>query len=357
MSDIEKRRQGILALVEQSDGNAAALAACAHLLLSVGDKSEAIVTAERAQALAPDDDEIGAIVREIMSADVPNWHFVLVQDTVRNDAYEAALRRAIYPGCRVLEIGTGTGLLAMMAARLGASHVYTCEMEPAIANVANRVIAENGLAEQITVISKRSQDIAPEELHGPVDILVSEIVSNDMLNEAVLEVMEDAVDRLVKPGGTIIPARGQVRVALGYYEGLEQSRMAEVSGFDLSAFNCLAPTSLQIPCGSRSLSLCSDIGDLFAFDFQSGGPWTDQRSEVTVSPHSGRSNGIAQWIALDMDDLGRYENRPSAGTQSCWAVMFHPFAQTVPRSTDPHEVLEICGRHDRMGLRIWKKTP
>ena len=42
-------------------------------------------------------------------------------------AYDAALRRAIRPGCRVLEIGTGSGLLAMMAARAGAAQVVTCE--------------------------------------------------------------------------------------------------------------------------------------------------------------------------------------------------------------------------------------
>ncbi len=356
MPDAHKRRQGILALVDQSGGNAAALAACARLLLSDGAKSEAVDVASRALALAPDDPEIAAITREVLSAHVPPWHFVLVRDTARNDAYEAALRRAIYPGCRVLEIGTGTGLLAMMAARLGASHVYTCEMEPAIALAARRVIADNGFANQITVLSKHSHDIAPDELGGPVDILVSEIVSNDMLNEAVLAVMEDAVGRLVKPGGAIIPARGQVRVALGYYDGLDHRRMTQVSGFDLSAFNALAPTSYQIPSGSPALSLRSDSADLFAFDFQSGGPWAEQRSTVTVSTHAGQANGIAQWIALDMDARGRYENRPAAAAQSCWAVMFHPFPAPLSPSIASPDGVEICGRHDRTALRIWKNS-
>src|SRR5271170_6846982 len=86
---------------------------------------------------------------------VPQWHFPMMHDAPRNQAYDAALRRAA-PGRRVLDIGTGAGLLAMMAARAGARHVTTCETVPQIAARARTVIDGNGLADRITLHAKRS---------------------------------------------------------------------------------------------------------------------------------------------------------------------------------------------------------
>ena len=352
MLDQDERLRGLKALAARAEGNAQALAALARLFRTEGDKAQSVELAARAMELAPADSEIHAIAREVLSGDVPSWHFPLIRDAVRNQAYEDALRRAISPDSRVLEIGAGTGILAMMAARLGARHVYSCEMEPAVAHAAQEIVSQNGLSDRITVIPRHSGAIDPADLGGPVDILVSEIVSNDMLNEHVLPVLEDAVGRLVKRGGAVIPASGQVRVALGYHERLESRRLGLVSGFDQSSFNRLAPNSFQVDTSSPHLVLRSDPQDLFKFDFHSGGPWEEMSMRVQADSYGGNVNGIAQWIALDMDACGRYENRPGMATSSCWAVMFHHFSRGL--STDPDQPVGICGRHDRVGLRIWK---
>jgi len=191
--DATERRRGLDALIARAEGNAPAMAALSRLLRTDGSKDAAAALAARALALAPNDAEVRAIAREILSADVPAWHFTIVRDQPRNRAYEDALCRAVTPRSRVLEIGTGTGLLAMMAARAGAAHVFTCEMEPAVALAARDVIAQNGLADRITVLSMRSTEIDPAQLGAPVDILVSETVSNDMLAEDPLPALEDAI--------------------------------------------------------------------------------------------------------------------------------------------------------------------
>ncbi len=343
--------KGLDAIIAGAADNPAALAAAARLLISHDDEAQAVELAIRARQLAPDDPQIHAITQEVLSANVPGWHFVLIRDHHRNQAYEDALRRAITPGCRVLEIGTGTGILAMMAARLGAGHVYSCEMNPAVAAIARQIIARNGYADRVTVIARNSMEIDAAELGGPVDILVSEIVSNDLLNEDVLPVMEDAVGRLVRPHGHIIPARAQVRVALGDYALLDKHFMQQASGFDLSDFNALAKPSLTIPRESPALTLRSDAVDLFAFDFTTGGPWKATLGTAHCTSSGGAANGIAQWIAFDLDDAGRYENMPDQREPSCWAVMFHPFARTRDYAT--HAAATICGRHDRRGLRLW----
>ncbi|MEO8259982.1 MAG: 50S ribosomal protein L11 methyltransferase [Acidobacteriota bacterium] len=351
--DATQRRRGFDALIARTEGNAPAMAALSRLLRTDGLKERAADLAARALALAPDDGEIRAIAGEILSADVPSWHFVIVRDEPRNLAYEEALRRAVTPGSRVLEIGTGTGLLAMMAARAGAAHVFTCEMEPAVALAARDVIARNGLSERITVLSKRSTDVDPAELGALADILVSETVSNDMLAEDTLPSLADAIARLVKPGGRVIPARGRVRVALAHEVRMESRRIGVISGFDLSSFNRLAGPCYQVVVGSPQLQLRSDAADLFHFDFQSGGPWSEQRSRVEVRAHGGPVNGIVQWIALDMDEVGRYENQPGPTATSSWAALFHPFPTAV--ESRPAQACTIRARHDSTALRIWGK--
>eukprot|EP00966_Prymnesium_polylepis_P024041 553550-Prymnesium_polylepis.1 len=75
-------------------------------------------------------------------------------DERRNGAYHRAICRAVASlpkGSVVLEIGSGSGLLAMMAAKAGASNgvrVVGCEMHGVMAVAAQRVVAANGFSKQ-----------------------------------------------------------------------------------------------------------------------------------------------------------------------------------------------------------------
>ena len=79
----------------------------------------------------------------------------MIRDRVRMDAYAVALRQAIRPGATVVDIGTGTGIMACLACRYGAGRVYA--IEPAdVIEVARRIAAANGLADRIRFIQKPS---------------------------------------------------------------------------------------------------------------------------------------------------------------------------------------------------------
>ncbi|HEY4366173.1 MAG TPA: 50S ribosomal protein L11 methyltransferase [Steroidobacteraceae bacterium] len=344
--------RGLEALLQQVEGKPVAMATLARLLKGEAHRALAVELSSRALDLAPEDGEVRAITSEVLSADVPHWHFEIVRDLQRNEAYETALRRAIVPGCKVLEIGTGSGLLAMMAARAGAGEVVTCEADPAVAMVARANIARNGYADRVRVIAKHSTALdVKSDLHGPADILVSEIVSNDLLSEGALPAIEHAVLHLIKPDARVIPVRGRVRVALADNDEWEGALMGQVAGFDLSAFNRLAASQRQIAVGSPRLTLCSDAADLFSFDFASGGPFPPLRSETVLVSHGRWINGIAQWIALDMDAEGVCENRPEPGARSSWWAVFHPFERAI--QTTPGQTVTVRASHDRGTLRIW----
>ena len=97
----------------------------------------------------------------------------------------------------VLDIGTGTGLLAMFCARYGAEMTIGCEMFDEMALIAEEVIASNHLEEKIRIVSAKSSDI--ETGSFTADILVSELLDSALLGESCLYSHGDAIRRLIKP--------------------------------------------------------------------------------------------------------------------------------------------------------------
>lgn len=134
--------------------------------------------------------------------DGPQIHVAMLNDTTRTLAFANALREVVRPDDVVVDVGTGTGVLAIAAARVGARRVFAVE-RGSIATAAREVIAANGLADRITVIEGRSTAI---ELPEKADVLVSETIGDDPLDEEILETVLDARRRLLKPGARVIPA-------------------------------------------------------------------------------------------------------------------------------------------------------
>jgi len=131
----------------------------------------------------------------------PVEHARMLHDDRRTSDYIAALRGAVRPDDVVLDIGTGSGVLAIAAARAGARRVYAVEASD-IADVAEHVFARNGVQDRVTLIRGWSRQI---ELPEPADLLVAELIGNEPLEEEILETTLDARRRLLKPGARLIP--------------------------------------------------------------------------------------------------------------------------------------------------------
>ena len=348
----EKASRMLEALIAQAPNHPQALLTLAHHLMATGESARAVSLALQARSLAPNDSEIDMLARGVLSQNVPTWHFSIVRDDLRNAAFDQALRRAIRPGMRVLDIGSGTGLLAMMAVRAGATEVISCEMNPSIAQAAQKIITANGYEDHIRIIGKHSAALDLEaDLGGPVDVLVSEIINLDLIGEHVLPVMEEA-HRFLKSGGRIIPTRGSVRVALADYSGTARMRMATVDGFDLSLFNEIAPPAFKVHHDDRGITLLSESTDLFSFDFASGGPFPEERSARSLVAQRDGVSGVAQWIHLTMDEVGEYENHPAThAATSNWSIFFYPFMEHIQCRVGDR--IKVLGSHNRESLRIW----
>ncbi len=153
-------------------------------------------------------------LESIQNLAVDRWHFRMLNDKARNVAFQHALRqllaeeRANGPPPRVLDIGTGTGLLAWMALEAGAGHVVACETNPVLSTVARDLLGQ----ERATVVNASSYDL--HLTGGLVDVVVTELVDAGLLGEHILPVLRHARRQLLRPGGRIIPHAATVHAVV-----------------------------------------------------------------------------------------------------------------------------------------------
>ena len=128
-------------------------------------------------------------------------HRGYLADGVRLAAFERAIAATVKPGDVVIDLGSGTGILGLLAIRAGASRVYAVE-ETALGGLAREIAAANNVAERIRVVRGWSTWVTLPEL---ADVVVSDQIGHFGIEAGAFEYFADARRRLLKPGGQTIP--------------------------------------------------------------------------------------------------------------------------------------------------------
>ena len=327
----------------------------AVMLADAGRKTEALEQFSRALELQPRNIHIQHQIRRLSAEMVPFWHIPMLNDVRRNDAFEAAITSAIAaagPGARVLDIGTGSGLLSMMAARAGAQSVTACEMVPIIAAMARRIIADNGYSDRITVHTAPSSELQiGQHLDERADILVSEILSSDLLTERVIDTFEDAHARLMKPEAIVIPRSASAIGCLVESRVLADYVFVDtVSGFDVSRFGALAAQKLPIHGTMTDWKRLSGDIELLRIDLTRKQHQSDLQLLSIDVIEDGMAAGIVQWMHVDLAEGIAFENHPDGYTDGGWLQVLHTFPE--PIAVQAGEVLNLAVGHDRVTLIV-----
>ncbi len=119
-------------------------------------------------------------------------HHRMLADTVRMSTFERAIQAAVGPDSRVVDFGSGTGILSLMAARAGARSVTGIERNH-IVEVAREIARDNGLDDRVKYVQAEGTEFHPD---GPADILISEWLGYFALHELMFEPMVAVRDRL-----------------------------------------------------------------------------------------------------------------------------------------------------------------
>lgn len=223
------------------------------------------------------------------------------RDTVRNDAFHAAIGRLV-GGALVADVGTGKDALwAVAAARAGARHVYAVEELPVPLAKARKTVSDAGLADRVTVIGGTSAGVGLPER---VEVCISEVVGTIGSSEGAATVLADARERFLTPGGICIPARcttmvAAIRLDEAFPEGPAFHRTTlrylekifEAVGHPFDVRVCLAG-----PVGSLVVSSAAPVETL---DFNGDlGLGLGTRTELVVRERT-RVHALALWINLE----------------------------------------------------------
>jgi predicted RNA methylase len=275
--------------------------------------------------------------------DIPRWHFAMLNDLERNDAFAVALERVVPANAHVLDIGSGTGLLAMMAVRAGAGHVTTCEANPVLARIAERVIEVNGLADRITVVPRMSTDlVVGRDLPARADLVVSEIVDCGLIGEGILPTVRHARRELLVDGGRMLPEGARLRGALvdsRVVAGL--NHVGQAGGFDVRPFNVVA-TQGHFPVRLETWPhrMLTAPTELAALDLTGEAP-EESTVRVTLPVRSpGTAHALVAWFEMDLGAGVTLSNSPD-NVGSHWMQACIPLPLPAPVFAGDHVELEI----------------
>jgi predicted RNA methylase len=135
------------------------------------------------------------------------WHYDMLINQERSQFYNDLIK----DHCRdkiVLEIGTGSGLLAALAIKHGAKKVICCEENPLLAFAARQLFKRLGIEDRIQLIAMKSNDIATSEI-PPVDVVLHELFASDPFGEEFIPTLKDA-RRFMAPDGIFLPDSIQI---------------------------------------------------------------------------------------------------------------------------------------------------
>ncbi len=265
----------------------------------------------------------------------------MVSDRFRTDAFAQAIKEMVNPGDRVLDVGTGTGILAMLAAKAGAGRVFAID-QAEIAQTAANLVKANNLKDTVKILRGPAAEL---ELDQPVDLIISEWLGHMAVVENMLNDVLEARDNNLRPGGAMMPAWTEILIApvddpvLYHHDGPGFWRR-KVHGLDLSSLE--EPELRQgraAPMRIEPGAVLAEGGTMVRFDctqMQPDDPFTS--GSLTFKPlRDGVLNGFVGWFRCGLSprvvlDAGPFE------PETHWAQTYFSFKPCPVREGEDLEL-------------------
>ncbi|XP_051137317.1 protein arginine N-methyltransferase 1.6 isoform X2 [Andrographis paniculata] len=315
----------------------------------------------------------------------------MLNDTRRNRAFRQAIDNTVTKPCHVLDIGAGTGLLSMMAARAmglcdseteskersGSDGLVTaCEAYLPMVKLMRRVLRANKMERKIRILHKRSDEVEVGiDIPSRADILVSEILDSELLGEGLIPTLQHAHDHLLVENPQTVPHRATVFAQL--VECTHLRRMHNLVNREAEALDGihLVPSGMDEFIGIKQkqyafhcdaikgeIKLLSEPFEVFEFDFWRR-PDSFRETELHIkATNEGIIHAIISWWLLQLDSEGTvfYSTAPNwihcsdaKGTQN-WCDHWKQSVWFCPRSDALHvvkdEELQLRAAHTETSI-------
>ncbi|RDX72827.1 Protein arginine N-methyltransferase 1.6 [Mucuna pruriens] len=244
----------------------------------------------------------------------------MLNDSARNAAFRQAIEKTITKPCHVLDIGAGTGLLSMMAARAmgDEGRVTACESYLPMVKLMKKVLRLNGMEGRVRVINKRSDELQVGlDVPSRADVLVSEILDSELLGEGLIPTLQHAHDNLLVENARTVPYRattyGQLveSTFLRQLHDLHNNETTVSDGIRLTppGFDSVLSVKSQqyaMHCDPirEEIKLLSEPFKIFEFDFWKR-PESYGETELCVkATNDGSVHAVVSWWVLQLDQEG-----------------------------------------------------
>ncbi|CAL5045204.1 unnamed protein product [Urochloa decumbens] len=250
----------------------------------------------------------------------------MLNDAARNRAYRRAIDATVTgPTSRVLDIGAGTGLLSMMAARAlaaaggeGRGSVSACEAYLPMGKLTRRVLRANGMENKVKIFHKRSDELrVGVELDSRADTLVSEILDSELLGEGLIPTLQHAHDELLVKNPKSVPYRATTYGVL--VESTFLWKMHDLHSNEANAEDGVFLTpggmenilsvklqqhAMQCDAIADEIRLLSEPFKVFEFDFWKR-PDSHRETKIDIKATAdGHAHAIISWWVLQLDSAG-----------------------------------------------------
>ncbi|WKX99903.1 hypothetical protein Q1695_014630 [Nippostrongylus brasiliensis] len=267
------------------------------------------VTGEREWEVAEEEYDLAQEIARSRFAD-------MILDYNRNDMFLAGLRTVIQEKKEqgvpsyVLDIGTGTGLLSLMAAREGADKVTAVEVFQPMAECAQAITKASKWSDKIEVIASRSTELTP--LSAKPNIIVAEVFDTELIGEGALRTFKEALASHVQPACRVVPSLARVWILPVESAFLSKFNRVPRIGAECPLDNCPGTSAVfDVQLSQVKPHLFKQLSEpilAFSFNFESEESiiYDESFDRAITCVDSGQVDAILMWWDLDMDGIGKH---------------------------------------------------
>lgn len=245
----------------------------------------------------------------------------------RTATYVEALRRAITPGCTVIDLGSGPGFFAVLACKFGAGKAIAIDPSDSV-ELIGPIAEANGCGDRVTVIKQLSTNYIPTRR---ADVIVADLRGMLPLFEGLVPTLIDARERMLAPGGTMIPMRDVLNVALvespESYRPCAEPWSRNLYQIDLSVGSRFAVNHPE-KVALEKAQLLTDAHQLAVLDYtEITSPDMAGAFNLEVG-RNGTAHGLLVWFDAELAPGVRFSNAPGEPRQ-IYGQAFFPFERPV----------------------------
>ncbi|XP_045760716.1 protein arginine N-methyltransferase 9-like [Maniola jurtina] len=286
---------------------------------------------------------------------VERWHFRMLNDKTRNEGYRAAIHETVKPSkSTVLDLGTGTGLLAMFATECKPLHITACDGSEVMTTLTDCVLEDNRLLMSIAVVNKMSTSMNHLDVGGKRSLLVTELFDAGLFGEHILQSLSHAWLNLLTSSAQVIPHSAEFFV-LGAHSDMLSAKyqlqpnpksLLNMQEYNIHILSCDETYDCEDVHLYQDIKYMTEAAKVVSVDFTNLNDIQDKLNRAEPysvelkALESGQINALIGWFNLYLTPKitittdPRIKNRANAWQQ---AVFF----DFLPRNLIEHETFSV----------------